>query len=344
VVFFLHQHQEGDAARTRCQYLRARAFVCASWCMRTGQPREASQHVAGWLVRLNLNFSPSIASRTFRIGTRYTCVNVLLCRCFVSCGWVSFLRGSANRATMQYDFCTAVEMAVVLAGPQCVCGRSQSDGVWGGGQSGLAQTQICRNADGSRPASRKRKWWASEVHGPFLDAAPGDSHRWRRQGRNNLLPVLETQAVLIQSGGKANGGHVVFGRQLVQTSSAKSRQQQWRSTPAGPPRRHSSVSRTELATATSLPVPHCRPGPSATTSTRAVTPRRGWQRRPTPRSKRRSTPTETSSSRPFILETDRWTRLWRLSLSRRYGHTSCAIPCYAIEIAIPGSNRRVLQY
>jgi hypothetical protein len=105
----------------------------------------------------------------------------------------------------QYEFCAAMETAVELAGPLCV---------------GAAKATVLAEV---RADMRKRKWvttsesqmkrWWAKYKDP-LTRHLVPANRWKHQGRNKLLPVLETQAV---SKAAAKGGCVVFGRQLVQT-------------------------------------------------------------------------------------------------------------------------------
>jgi hypothetical protein len=105
----------------------------------------------------------------------------------------------------QYEFCAAMETAVELAGPLCV---------------GAAKATVLAEV---RADMRKRKWvttsesqmkrWWAKYKDP-LTRHLVPANRWKHQGRNKLLPVLETQAVFKAA---AKGGRVVFGRQLVQT-------------------------------------------------------------------------------------------------------------------------------
>ena len=64
-----------------------------------------------------------------------------------------------------------------------------------------------------RADMRKRKWVTTSESQMKSGRSTG-TPCWKRQGRNKLLPVLETQAVFKAA---AKGGRVVFGRQLVQT-------------------------------------------------------------------------------------------------------------------------------
>ncbi len=103
------------------------------------------------------------------------------------------------------------------------------------------------------------------------------ANRWKRQGRNKLLPVLETQAVFkaaVMGGARSLRAPA---RANPRRQSAGSSSGTWRSTPAGPPRRHQqfnsapnggrrrdashSVNLAQSQHCSSLPRPRC-PRPS----------------------------------------------------------------------------------